>query len=93
VQTLFQVRTIAYRPKVCVNPGCSEVPKVFPSAGWQRVAPKHSTYGYDVIAQIGWERQKGQVHFDVIQTQLAARVDISESHVRYLCHLDFLTLE
>jgi hypothetical protein len=92
VQTMWQVTTIAYRPKVCVNPRCSGAPKVFPSVAWQRVAPKHSTYGYDVIAQIGWERQQGQAHFDVIQAQLAVRVDISESHVRYLYHRKYLPL-
>jgi len=89
---MLQVMTIAYRPKVCVNPGCSNVPKAFPSAAWQRLAPKHSTYGYDVIAQIGWERQKGLAHFDVIQAQLVTRVDISESHVRYLYHHRYLPL-
>jgi hypothetical protein len=92
VQTMLHVTTIAYRPKVCVNPRCAGAPKAFPSAGWQRVAPKHSTYGYDVIAQIGWERQKGLEHFATIQTQLAARVDISESHVRYLYHCKYLPL-
>jgi DUF971 family protein len=92
VQTMSQVMTIAYRPKVCVHPGCSAAPTVVPSAGWQRVAPKHGTYGYDVIAQIGWERQKGQAHFDVIQAKLATRVDISESHVRYLYHWQYLPL-
>ena len=92
VQTMFQVMTIAYRPKVCVNPECSGVPKAFPSAAWQRVAPKHGTYGYDVIAQIGWERQTGREHFEVVQAQLATRVDISESHVRYLYHYQYLPL-
>jgi hypothetical protein len=92
VQTMLQVTTIAYRPKECLNPQCSGAPKAFPSAGWQRVAPKHGTYGYDVIAQIGWERQKGRVHFAVIQAQLATRVDISESHVRYLYHHQYLPL-
>jgi len=92
VQTMLQVTTIAYRPKVCVNPRCSGVPKAFPSAAWQRVAPKHSTYGYDVIAQIGWERQKGLEHFATLQAQLATRVDISESQVRYLYHCKYLPL-
>jgi hypothetical protein len=92
VQTMVQVMTIAYRPKVCIHPGCSGAPTAFPSAGWQRVAPKHSTYGYDVIAQMGWERQTGQAHLDMIQAQLATRVDISESHVRYLYHHQYLPL-
>ena len=92
VQTMLRVMTIAYRPKVCVQPGCAATPAAFPSAAWQRVAPKHGTYGYDVIAQIGWERQHGHAHFDVIQAQLASRVDLSESHVRYLYHYKYLPL-
>jgi hypothetical protein len=92
VQTMSQVTTIAYRPKVCVTPRCAGAGQALPSAGWQRVAPKHGTYGYDVIAQIGWERQKGQTHFEAIQAQLVGRVDISESHVRYLYHHQYLPL-
>lgn len=42
----------------------------WPSAAWQRISPKHSTYGYDVIAQIGWERQKGRERFEAIQAHL-----------------------
>ncbi len=61
---------------------------------------EHGTYGYDVITQIGWERQKGREHFEVIQAQLAPRVDIRlrraqssrESHVRYLYHRRYLPL-
>jgi hypothetical protein len=92
VQTMLQVTTIAYRPKVCRNPRCWGAPTAWPSAAWQRVAPKHSTYGYDVIARIGWERQKGREHFATIQAQLTSRVDISESQVRYLYHLKYLPL-
>lgn len=92
VQTMLQVMTIAYRPKVCVNPQCAGAPTAWPSAAWQHVAPKHGTYGYDVIARIGWERQKGRERFATIQTQLAARVEISEAQVRYLYHLKYLPL-
>ena len=56
VQTMTQVLTIGYRPKVCVNPACPGPMVAWPSATWQRIAPKGCTYGYDVIAQIGWER-------------------------------------
>jgi hypothetical protein len=64
----------------------------WPSATWQRIAPKGCTYGYDVIARIGWERQKGQERFEAIQSHLEPWVDISESHVRNLYHLKYLPL-
>jgi hypothetical protein len=92
VQTMSHVLSIGYRPKVCVNPECSDQPRAWPSAAWQRIAPKGCTYGYDVIARIGWERQKGQERFEAIQVHLAPWVDISESHVRNLYHLKYLPL-
>jgi hypothetical protein len=92
VQTMTQVLTIGYRPKVCVNAKCPGPSVAWPSAAWQRIAPKHGTYGYDVIAQLGWERQKGRERFEVIQAHLATRVEISESHVRYLYHFKYLPL-
>jgi len=92
VQTMMQVLTIGYRPKVCVHAACSSQPVAWPSAAWQRIAPKHGTYGYDVIAQIGWERQKGRERFEAIQAHLSARVEISESHVRHLYHYQYLPL-
>lgn len=92
VQTMTQVLTIGYRPKVCVNPECPGPMVAWPSATWQRIAPKGCTYGYDVIAQIGWERQKGHERFEAIQAHVKTWVDISESHVRNLYHLKYLPL-
>ena len=92
VQTITQVLTIGFRPKVCVNTACLGPKVAWPSATWQRIAPKGCTYGYDVIARIGWERQKGQARFEAIQTHLEPWVDISESHVRNLYHLKYLPL-
>jgi hypothetical protein len=92
VQTMTQVLTIGYRPKVCVNAKCPGPLVTWPSATWQQLAPKGCTYGYDVIARIGWERQKGQERFEAIQTHLEPWVTISESHVRNLYHLRYLPL-
>jgi hypothetical protein len=89
---MTHILTIGYRPKVCVNPECSSPPVAWPSASWHRIAPKGCTYGYDVIARIGWERQKGQERFEAIQAHLTPWVDISESHVRNLYHLKYLPL-
>ena len=59
---------------------------------WQRIAPKYSIYGHDVIAQIGWERQKGRTDFERIYAGLNGRIQISSSQVRYLYHQHYLPL-
>ena len=92
VQTMSQVSTIAYRPKRCSDTNCASSEVSWPSATWQQLAPKHSIYGYDVIAQIGWERQKGRRHFEAIYTNLTGRIQISESQVRHLYHQRYLPL-
>jgi MULE transposase domain len=90
VQMMSEASTIAYRPKVCPNAACAQVS--WPSASWQRIAPKYSIYGYDVIAQIGWERQKGRTDFGRIYAGLKGRIQISSSQVRYLYHQHYLPL-
>jgi hypothetical protein len=90
VQMMTEVSTIAYRPKVCCKAACVQVS--WPSASWQRIAPKYSIYGYDVIAQVGWDRQKGRVEFGRIFSGLNGRIQISESQVRYLYHQPYLPL-
>ena len=92
VQTMGGVLTIAYRPKGCPTVGCAGQGIALPSASWQGVAPKYSIYGYDVIGQIGWERQKGQAHFEAIHSHLKERLWISESQVRYLYHQSYLPM-
>ena len=91
IQTMSAMLTIAYRPKHCVNPVCRDH-TVWPAATWQHLAPKGGTYGYDVIAQLGWERQKGRLRFADVQARLTPAVQISESHIRYLYHFQFLPL-
>jgi hypothetical protein len=78
---MTQVLSIGYRPKVCVNPECPGRLVAWPSETWQQLAPKGCTYGYDVIARIGWERQKGRERFESIQAHVASWVAISE-HMR-----------
>jgi hypothetical protein len=91
IQTMSAMLTIAYRPKHCVNIVCRDH-TVWPAATWQHLAPKGGTYGYDVIAQLGWERQKGRLRFADVQARLTPAVQISESHIRYLYHFQFLPL-
>ena len=84
VQTLTMVMDIAYRPKHCRNSECSEHQKIVRSVAWLQIAPLHCTYGYDVIATIGWQRQTQCQHFGEIWEHLTPRIKISESQVRYL---------
>ena len=58
----------------------------------QQLAPFHSTYGYDVIVQIGWERQYGYEDFLTIWQELSEKVQISESQVRHLYYERYLPL-
>jgi hypothetical protein len=92
VQTMAEVLTIAYRPKRCADPHCPGQQVAWPSAAWQQIAPWYCTYGYDVIAQIGWQRQSQCAQFADIHQELRARLQISESHVRYLYHHQYLPL-
>lgn len=91
IQTMTTVMTIAYRPKHCVNPDCLER-TAWPAMTWQHLAPKGGTYGYDVIAQLGWERQHGRLRFADVRSRLKPAVQISESQVRYLYQFRYLPL-
>ena len=92
VQMMSQVKTIAYRPKRCINEGCANAQVSMTSASWQGIAPKYSIYGYDVIAQIGWERQKGRATFGMIYANLSGQIQIGASQVRYLYQQRYLPL-
>jgi len=92
VQTMTTVQTIAYRPKRCSNSDCPGQTIRWPAAAWQASAPKYGTYGYDVIAQIGWERQRQRARFAEVQARLDTHLEISEAHVRHLYHCQYLPL-
>jgi hypothetical protein len=92
VQTMVGVLTIAQRPGYCLQPGCARHEVVCKAAAWQQIAPQHCTYGYDVIAQIGWLRQTHYARFAASRTDLQAQVSISEAEVRYLYHERYLPL-
>jgi len=92
VQTLSAVLTIAQRPKHCADPDCAGHQTTYRSAQWQQIAPHYCTYGYDVIAQIGWQRQTYRLQFQAIHDDLQMRLQISESEVRYLYHDQYLPL-
>jgi len=92
VQTMSAVLTIAYRPKVCRTPTHAACAQPLPSAEWQQIAPKFSTYGYDVLAQVGWDRQQHHHAFETIYADLNEHVQISEAYVRYLYYQKYLPL-
>ena len=92
VQTLTRVLSIASRPGHCADPTCSEHDARFLSAEGQQIALPGSTYGYDVVARIGWLRQERREIYADIQADLASRIQISESHVRYLYQQAYLPL-
>jgi hypothetical protein len=86
------VLQIAYRPKRCPNPDCAARRVPLPSAEWQQIAPLHGTYGFDVMATIGWQRQTLRQAYAQIHDDLATRLQISESQVRYLYTYQYLPL-
>jgi hypothetical protein len=62
------------------------------SAEGQQIALPGSTYGYDVLARIGWLRQERRDIYAEIRDDLASWVQISETHVRYLYQQVYLPL-
>lgn len=92
VQTMAGVLTIAHQPRYCPDSDCARYHVHCKSAQWQQVAPCHCTYGYDVIAQIGWLRQTHYQRYEAIHEALQPRLQISESEVRHLYHDRYLPL-
>jgi hypothetical protein len=92
VQTMGGVMTIAHRPRYCQNTSCRREQVLCKSAQWQQIAPRYCTYGYDVIAQIGWLRQTHYERFEAIHKALQTRLQICESEVRLLYHERYLPL-
>lgn len=92
VQTLNEVLRIGQRTKRCFNPDCEVCAEIWGSVQWRQIAPVSCTYGYDVIAQIGWQRQTLQQPFAEIHSSLQSRLGISEAQVRALYHYRYLPL-
>jgi hypothetical protein len=92
VQTLSSTVEIGYWPKQCDNPECSSFGKKWRSARWQQTAPMHCTYGFDVIASVGWQRQMDCHSFDRIHLDLGGKVVVSESGLRHLYYYRYLPL-
>jgi hypothetical protein len=74
VQHLDAVVYVASRPKECVNRACAQWRHRYPSVVAETVALPRATYGLDVIAQIGWWRDREQLSGAEIYVRLGARV-------------------
>jgi len=82
VQPLFHRLRIAQRAKHRINPDCVLNAEAWGSVKWRQIAPVWCGYGYDVIAQIGWQRQTLQRPFAGIHEDLQPQMGICESQVR-----------
>lgn len=92
VQSMNKVWTIAHQPRFCLNPDCANFRVHCRSAKWEQSAPRYCTFGYDVIAQIGWLRQTHYQRFEDIHESLQSHLHLSESEVRHLYHDRYLPL-
>lgn len=92
VQGMNGVWTIAHQPRFCPNPECARFHLPCRSAQWEQSAPRYCTYGYDVIAQIGWLRQTYHQRFEDVHESLRTQLHLSESKVRHLYHDQYLPL-
>jgi hypothetical protein len=84
VQLLDRVVSIASRPKQCPNPACCCFGQRFFSAAAQSVALPNCTYGLDVVAQIGYWRDKQHLNGRQIFELLATRMQICRREVDLL---------
>jgi hypothetical protein len=92
VQTLDGVVSGASRPARCPDPTCPGATLRVLSADGQRLALPGSSYGYDVLAAIGWQRQQQHATFAEIHATLTPAVQISPAHVRQLYQHVYLPL-
>jgi hypothetical protein len=85
VQQLEGAVYVASRAKECVNPECAYQGQAYSSAAAQMVTVPECTYGLDVIAQIGWWRDREHLNRQQIHSHLEERgVQISERQVDHL---------
>lgn len=85
VQQLDGPIYVASRAKACVNPQCAHQGYPYTSAAAQMVTVPECTYGLDVIAQIGWWRDREHLNREQIHARLVAQgVQICERQVDHL---------
>jgi hypothetical protein len=85
VQHLDKVVYVVSQAGECVNPECRHQGQPYTSAAAQMVTVPECTYGLDVIAQIGWWRDREHLSRKQMHTRLhEAGVQISERQVDHL---------
>ncbi|MCP4452782.1 MAG: hypothetical protein GY809_15070 [Planctomycetes bacterium] len=84
VQHMHEVAYVASRAKECKKPGCAQAGKGVVSAAGQMVTLARYTYGLDVIAQIGWWRDREHMDREEVHQRLRRSIQISEREVDYL---------
>jgi len=85
VQQLDGAVYVASRAKECVNLECAYQRQPYSSAAVQMVTVPECTYGLDVIAQIGWWRDREHLNRQQIHSRLEGRgIQISERQVDHL---------
>lgn len=92
VQTLSGEFYVVAYSRVCLTPGCDECGTHFHASGHLQVSPPYSTYGLDVIAFVGIQREREHKQFTEIEDMLHQRgVQINDTSVGRLYRL-FLAL-
>lgn len=85
VQHLDGAVYVISQARECVNPQCKYAGQAYTSAAAQMVTVPKCTYGLDVIAQIGWWRDREHLNREQIHTRLRDRgVQICEREVDHL---------
>jgi hypothetical protein len=85
VQQLDGAVYVASRAKECDNPACSNQGKPHLSAAAQMVTVPECTYGLDIIAQIGWWRDREHLNRKQIHARLKEHgVQLCEREVDHL---------
>ena len=85
VQQLDGPRYVASLATVCANPQCDHQGEPYTSAAAQMVTVPECTYGLDVIAQIGWWRDREHLNREPIHARLTAQgVQLCERQVDHL---------
>ena len=85
VQHLDRVVYVISQTRECANPACEHCGQRYDSAAAQMVTVPECTYGLDIIAQIGWWRDREHLNREQIHARLRdAGVQISERQVDHL---------
>jgi hypothetical protein len=85
VQQLDGTVYVASRAKECVNPECDYEGEPYFSAAAQMVTVPECTYGLDVIAQVGWWRDREHLNREQIHESLERQgIQLCERQVDHL---------